>query len=215
MVIRHGEKINDDLTYLSPRGEARAYCLINVFGNNGTYAKPQLIYAQSPTEKKQSTRPRDTVVPLADALGLNVNLFYASGQIKKLVQDINKSTEDVVLISWSNDKIPEIAEKFGISNPPDWDNDTFDEIWMIYNSASPSYFNNNSITKRSTYYGNEGYTMEIVKQNVDDCIAENISKFKTSNSINNGNSSSDAFHIKNSLYMMALTILFSFFVIYY
>ncbi|ORY86504.1 hypothetical protein LY90DRAFT_302017, partial [Neocallimastix californiae] len=131
MLIRHGEKINDDYTDLSPRGQARAHCLINVFGNNGTYLSPQKIYAQNPTEKKQSTRPRDTVVPLADALGLQVDLSYTSGQIKKLTSDIMSSSDEVTLVSWSNDKIPDIAEKFGINSPPDWDSDVFDDIWMI------------------------------------------------------------------------------------
>jgi len=232
MVIRHGEKINDDVTDLSPKGKARAYCLINVFGNNGTYATPQKIFAQNPTEKKQSTRPRDTVVPLAEALGLQVDLSYTSGQIKKLTNYIASSNDEVTLVSWNNDKIPEIAEKLGISNPPDWDSDTFDDIWMIYDSNTSSYYNSNSVSKRGVYTGTEGYTMEIVKQNIDTCISENISNFNdassssstssnsssssssSSNQIqgstsdtNSGNNSSDANSIKNSIYLMVASLL--------
>jgi len=208
MIIRHGEKINDEYTDLSPRGKARAECLINVFGNNGTYATPQKIFAQSPSEKKQSTRPRDTVAPLAEALGLQLDLSYTSGQIKKLTNYITSSNDEVTLISWSNDKIPDIAEKLGITNPPDWDNDTFDEIWMIYDSATTSYLNSNSVTKRAVYSGTEGFNMEIVKQDINVCISENTSKYATSSSSSSSNSTSDATHIKYSVYMMFASVLF-------
>ncbi|KAG4108744.1 hypothetical protein H8356DRAFT_1617521 [Neocallimastix lanati (nom. inval.)] len=195
MLIRHGEKINDDYTDLSPRGQARAHCLINVFGNNGTYLSPQKIYAQNPTEKKQSTRPRDTVVPLADALGLQVDLSYTSGQIKKLTSDIMSSSDEVTLVSWSNDKIPDIAEKFGINSPPDWDSDVFDDIWMIYDSTTTTYLKD-SHSKRSAYTGTDGYSMEIVKQNIDTCISEN-----TNNYSSNATSDSTKLSYSYSLFM--------------
>ncbi|ORX49671.1 hypothetical protein BCR36DRAFT_583740, partial [Piromyces finnis] len=186
MLIRHGEKISDASSNLAPRGKARANCLINIFGNNGTYATPQKIYAQSPTEKKQSTRPRDTVIPLSKELGLDVDLSYTSGQIKKLTKNIVNTFEKVVLVSWSNDNLPEIARKFGIENPPEWDSNVFDDIWMIYDNDLPSYYNINGMNKRDTYNGNEGYSMEIVKQNIEECINENIkniSQYPSSNVI--------------------------------
>jgi len=192
MIIRHGEKFSDSSPSLSPKGQARAYCLINVFGKNGTYASPQKIYAQNPTEKKQSTRPKDTVTPLSEDLGIQLDLSFTSGQIKKLTNAISISPQKVILISWSNDNIPEIAEKLGISNPPDWDNDTFDEIWMIYDSDTTSYLSSN--TKRDVYSGG-GYTMEIVKQDIDECIKENVSRYSAVTSGNN--ESSDSFKLLN------------------
>jgi len=83
MIIRHGEKLNDKVTNLSEKGQARANCLVEAFGTNGFYATPQKIFAQSPSEKKQSTRPRDTVIPLAKSLGLDVDLSYTSNKVKK------------------------------------------------------------------------------------------------------------------------------------
>jgi len=130
-LIRHGEKLNDKVTNLSLKGEARASCLINIFGNNGTLPSPNKIYAQNPTEKKQSTRPKDTVIPLSDHLGLQLDLSYTSGKVKKLASDIMTIPNEVVLVSWSNDKIPEIAEQLGIANPPDWDSKVFDDIWVL------------------------------------------------------------------------------------
>ncbi|OUM67542.1 hypothetical protein PIROE2DRAFT_34691, partial [Piromyces sp. E2] len=131
MVIRHGEKINDKVTNLSEKGKARAECLIEAFGPNGLYPTPQKIYAQSPSEKKQSTRPRDTVLPLANSLGLKVDLSFTSNKVKKLVKDIESSPEEIILISWSNDKINDIAEKFDIKKTPKWKGEVFDDIWMI------------------------------------------------------------------------------------
>jgi len=181
MIIRHGEKLNDDVTDLSPTGKARAQCLVNVFGSNGTYLTPQKIFAQSPSEKKQSTRPRDTVTPLADSLGLTVDLSYTSGQIKKLTNDILSSNNDVILISWSNDKIPEIAEKLGIQNPPEWKSKVFDKVWMIYDSQTTSYLKN-SVNKRAVYTGTNGFNMEIVDQNINPCVKENVKNFQSSQS---------------------------------
>jgi len=184
MIIRHGEKINDDYTDLSPQGKARAFCLINVFGSNGTYPSPQKIYAQSPSEKKQSTRPRDTVVPLANELGLQVDLSYESGKIKKLTENVIISSEEVILISWSNDKIPEIIEKFGIMDPPEWDKDVFDEIWILSdNTSAAKYPSINNINDVIT--GTEGYSLRVALQNIEGCISENIKNYQ--NDISNEN----------------------------
>eukprot|EP00833_Pecoramyces_ruminatium_P017678 jgi/Orpsp1_1/1191710/evm.model.d7180000087974.1 len=199
MIIRHGEKIDDEHTDLSPTGQARAYCLVDLFGANGTYATPQKIFAQNPTEKKQSTRPRDTVVPLAESLGMEVDLSYTSGQIKKLTSDILSSTEEVTLISWNNDKIPEIAEKFGIVNPPEWKSKTFDDIWMIHDGQT-SYLKN-AVTKRAEYAGSNGYIMDIVKQNVNTCIRENVKNYSSSSL------TSDSVKINYSLIMSVIGVL--------
>ncbi|OUM66365.1 hypothetical protein PIROE2DRAFT_6409 [Piromyces sp. E2] len=197
MIIRHGEKISDDYTDLSPKGKTRAYCLVNNF-------------CPKSNRKKQSTRPKDTVEPLAEALGIQVDLSYTSGQIKKLTNYIISSSDEVTLVSWNNDKIPEIAEKLGITNPPDWDNDTFDEIWMVYDSATTSYYNsnNNSVAKRAVYSGTDGFSMEIVKQNINDCISENFSLFNVASSSSSSSSSqtssntSDSSSQKASIYVM-------------
>jgi len=220
MIIRHGEKLNDKVTDLSPRGKARAQCLINLFGENGVFLQPEHIYAQSPSEKKQSTRPRDTVTPLSEAIGIPINLDYTSGQVKKLAKSIENSTDNkVVLISWSNDNIPDIAEKFGIVNPPDWDSNTFDDIWMLYDDATTSFYRNN-VSKRTTYSGTDGFTMEIVKQNIDDCINENVKNFKVTSTSSEGNSnsasgSSRSVHFTSSLFIAIVGVFIYFIAAFY
>jgi len=84
MIIRHGEKIDDDHSGLSDIGQARANCLVESFGKNGTFTTPQKIYAQS-LVGKTSTRPRDTVVPLAQSLGLEVDLTFEDEDTEELV----------------------------------------------------------------------------------------------------------------------------------
>jgi len=196
MIIRHGEKLNDKVTNLSEKGQARASCLVDVFGSNGVYATPQKIFAQSPSEKKQSTRPRDTVIPLAKSLGLEVDLSYTSGKVKNLVSDIVSSPEDVFLISWSNDKISEIANSFNINQAPKWDGDNFDDIWVISDGKIPYIKKVGvNVTPSSTFNGNGDLNMVIVKENVDDCInriidaINNGGLFPTEGSSDNSNNS--------------------------
>ncbi|KAL6596452.1 hypothetical protein U3516DRAFT_833332 [Neocallimastix sp. 'constans'] len=186
MVIRHGEKIDDDHTDLSPQGQARAECLVNVFGNNGTYISPQKIYAQSPTPQRQSTRPRDTVVPLADALGLQIDLSYTSGKVKKLSQYIMNSPEEVILVSWGNDKIPIIAEEFGIVNPPDWEKHCAAQVAATPNQAS-------------------AFTLKIEKQGIEQCINEKLQVQTQGNNSQNLNSGS--YQLKTGVFMTLFSAL--------
>jgi len=180
MIIRHGEKINDDYTYLSPEGEARAECLINTFGPDGIYATPQIIYAQKPTKQRQSTRPLDTVTPLAKSLGLEVDLTYTSGKYKDLAKYIKKSPEEVILVSWANDRIPNIAKELGIKKVPDWKGKEFDNVWVITDGTTP-YLRDATIDVdvKKTYKGKKDFTMEVVDENVEYCMAQTIGKYSS------------------------------------
>jgi len=200
MIIRHGEKLNDEVTNLSPKGEARAACLINVFGNNGTYVSPQKIYAQSPTEKKQSTRPRDTVIPLANALGLQVDLSFSSGKVKKLSSDIAMSPEEIILVSWSNDKIEDIAEEFGIPNPPKWDGSVFDEIWMISDGTSYTKSNNGNVMNNNNNYNTNGYSYDTTNtnNNINNNNNVNNNGYTNDNGYNNGYSNGNTVNTNNN-----------------
>jgi broad specificity phosphatase PhoE len=185
IIIRHGEKLNDMVTDLSDVGKARAECLVEIFGNNGVYATPQKIYAQCPTENKQSTRPKDTVTPLANSLGLQVDLTFTSGKFKKLVKDIQNSPEEVVLISWSNDKIDNIAKEFDINSVPKWDGSVFDDVWMITDGSTPYLKNGSNVTPTATYSGKKLYSMYVVKENVDQCMNQFLNSSTQSQNIQN------------------------------
>jgi len=170
MIIRHGEKLNDQLTNLSEKGQARADCLADAFGSKGPFATPQKIFAQNPNEKKQSTRPRDTLLPLARSLGLSIDLSYSEDQYKSLLKAIVDAPEEVILISWSNDNIQDMAGEFGILDAPKWKAPVFDEIWMIKDGRTPQFKNGARVSPSSSYAGTDKWTMDIVKQNVEQCI---------------------------------------------
>lgn len=168
MLIRHGEKIDDDHTDLSPQGQARAECLIETFGVNGLFTTPQKIYAQRPTQQRQSTRPKDTVTPLANSLNLEVDLTYTSGKFKDLAKYIATSPEEVILVCWGNDRIPNIAKQLGIKKAPEWKGKIFDNVWVLTDNTTPYSSNNLQVTR--TLPGTKGLDMYILKENVDQCM---------------------------------------------
>jgi len=183
MIIRHGEKIDDDHSGLSDIGQARANCLVESFGTNGTFTTPQKIYAQSLIDKT-STRPRDTVTPLAKSLDLQINLNYEDKDTEELVQDINNSPEEVFLVSWSKDKIKDIAQDFGIKDVESWDSDVFNEVWIITN-GTPDYLQNRAEAVAdgvTPIYKKSGkkkisYNMVVVDEQVEKCIQRSFPKY--------------------------------------
>lgn len=168
MLIRHGEKVNDDFTNLSQIGETRANCLVESFGANGTFVTPQKIFAQSLAGKK-STRPRDTVIPLADSLGLQVDLTYEADDIDGLVNGISNTPEDVILVCWSNDNLKKIAKKFKIKDVPDWGSNVFNEVWILTDGTT-NYLKNNTLTPIRIQNGEKGYDMVVIDENAEKCI---------------------------------------------
>ena len=36
-----------------------------------------------------------------------------------------------MLIAWTQEHLPELAEELGVPNPPNWDNDAYDRVWVI------------------------------------------------------------------------------------
>ena len=129
ILIRHGEKISDDYTDLSPEGQARAECLPELFTQDKLGYTPDKIYANERTAT--STRPYDTVTPLAKYLGLEIEEFKKSSSKKLLLEDaklsktskkiikdfvINtllKDEHEIILVCSSHQIIPVISDLLG------------------------------------------------------------------------------------------------------
>ena len=126
ILIRHGEKISDDYTNLSPEGQARAKCLPELFSYEKLGYVPDKIYANK--RSYTSTRPYDTVHPLAKYLGLEVEEFkksssknlkdifkkYLDRKTKDFVENILlKDEHDIILVCSSHHNIPIISELLG------------------------------------------------------------------------------------------------------
>ena len=114
IIIRHAEKISDDYTDFSKKGKARAECLPDLFSNSGISYIPSKLYANKRNEN--TTRPYDTIAPLAKKLNLEIEEFEkeADEQIidfveKKLVID----EHDIILVSSSHSIIPKITKLLG------------------------------------------------------------------------------------------------------
>ena len=164
IIIRHGEKPlesigaggNKELTGLAPAGKDRAIQLARLFSKENV---PDVIYAMHPGRGDDSTRPHDTVKPLADALGYSesdpsrFNNRFTVDELDALVKEVQDPKNDgkTVLICWEHKRIlgnpkkgiGSLVEAFGYpwtkKDPahPKWDTCDFDRMLVLsFNQAN-------------------------------------------------------------------------------
>lgn len=109
ILVRHTEKSDDDRVNpsLSEEGEARAAELARMFGAAGVTG---LVH----TEYK---RTRDTLAPLAEALGIESETIGASEMPKLLERLRGAKAGDVIAVAGHSNTIPAIAHAFGVLLP--------------------------------------------------------------------------------------------------
>ena len=158
MIIRHGEKPDgttpgidengdEDDSSLTTVGWERAHALVDLFDPpHGTppspLARPDRIYAAGVTDDGEGQRTRETVTPLADALGVPVDTELGRGDEKKLVKDVLTQSGST-LISWQHGGIPEIVDDFPSVSPrppEEWPSDRFDVVWTLTRTADGWHF---------------------------------------------------------------------------
>jgi len=158
MIIRHGEKPdgslpgvdaqgNTDDSSLTEVGWERAHGLVELFAApqgpvRPGLARPTTIYAAGATDDAEGQRTRETVAPLADALGIPVNTDFGRGDEKKLVKEV-VGLPGQTLISWQHGGIPDIVDAFPHVSPhppTDWPDDRFDVVWTLTRTASGWHF---------------------------------------------------------------------------
>ena len=158
MIIRHGEKPDgttpgidengdEDDSSLTTVGWERAHALVDLFDPpHGTppspLARPDRIYAAGVTDDGEGQRTRETVTPLADALGVPVDTELGRGDEKKLVKDVLAQSGST-LISWQHGGIPEIVDDFPSVSPKppeEWPSDRFDVVWTLTRTAAGWHF---------------------------------------------------------------------------
>ncbi|MGK4585023.1 hypothetical protein [Kitasatospora sp. HPMI-4] len=154
MIIRHGEKpdgshpgIDDDghrdSHSLTERGWARAKALPQLFDPpqgqplKPGLARPTRIFAATDQGPKAGAhRMRQTVTPLAKALGLPVDTDYAESQEAALAKAV-LGISSPVLICWEHSRIPHIVKALGADGsgaPATWP-DRFDLVWAFTRTA--------------------------------------------------------------------------------
>jgi broad specificity phosphatase PhoE len=124
ILIRHAEKIidpNNNDVDLSPVGQARAQELARIFGDAGINA----IYAT------QYKRTQETVKPLADKLGLRVNVIDSKNTNELLAQIRAQNSGQTVLIAGHNNTVPEIIAALGGPKYPTIAESEYDNLFVV------------------------------------------------------------------------------------
>ncbi len=148
MIVRHAEKpAKSGDKSLSVRGWQRAGALAVLFAPGPRNplcqgcAQPDWIYA-SGTLTSDSLRPQQTVQPLAEKLGLEINTSFNPSKKQDpgipreagLIGEV-LTKSGVVLISWQHEFIPAFGSHIplapGVTYPAEWSSDRFDLIWVL------------------------------------------------------------------------------------
>lgn len=152
MLIRHAEKPlrqalspGDEAATRGPQGlsrvgEQRAQALAAYFAppdgifRDGRIRTPVFIFAAAATLRHPSTRPADTVWPLATGLGLAVrDEFSSDPPLAPIAAALAfAASRGPALVSWRQDTLPDLARAMGVSGvPDDWPADRFDMVWLL------------------------------------------------------------------------------------
>jgi hypothetical protein len=133
------EKGEQDSKSLVIRGWQRAGAWTALFGagrGGDDYPAPQKIYAATPGAPDHlnhgpSSRPAETIIPLASRLGLDPDETFAKGDEHKLVQKL-LALSGTVLVCWEHkaivhDILPNIPVSTGVP-PTGWHDSRYDVV---------------------------------------------------------------------------------------
>ena len=91
------------------------------------------LYASKPLRRQGSRRPLQTIIPLSEKLGIEINSEFARYDFERMLEEVFLC-RGVVLISWQREYIPDIARKI-LDNtkivPATWPEDRYDMIWVF------------------------------------------------------------------------------------
>lgn len=141
LVVRHAEKTAAPPADppLSAAGQARAQTLVEVAGKAGV----TVIYAT------QFMRTQQTAQPLANHLGVTVNVFNVTGNAQQYAEDLvdqilSQHSGEVVFIVNHSNTVPLIIEELGANPIPPINEDEYDNLFIL---TMPSFFGATKIIK--------------------------------------------------------------------
>ncbi len=128
ILVRHGEKFSETDERLTEAGHARAARLAAMLKDAGVKA----IYSTD------TERTRGTVQPLADSLGLTVQI-YDKGvsmsrpqDLKQFVEKLRKDNAgDIVLVAGHTNTLPELLKNLGCPGDFKIASDEYDNIFIV------------------------------------------------------------------------------------
>jgi hypothetical protein len=157
MLLRHAEKpLGEGPPYgvtidgaldsesLTPRGWQRAGALVGLFvpdqfGRAPNLPTPAHLFASQIGGSGSSQRPRETLLPLSERLGLAVDSSFPKEAVDELVRAV-RTSDGVVLIAWEHHLMPSVANLLTTDTskvPQTWPDDRYDLIWVFDITARP------------------------------------------------------------------------------
>ncbi|HKQ54219.1 MAG TPA: hypothetical protein VJT74_17715, partial [Pyrinomonadaceae bacterium] len=100
---------------------------------NPALARPQVIYASTPTKRNGSRRSIETMTPLAEKLAIRINSNYPKLESEQMLEEAFLCT-GVVLICWQHELLPKIANLIlgdQKTAPQEWPEDRYDMVWVF------------------------------------------------------------------------------------
>jgi hypothetical protein len=142
LLIRHAEKPNTSSPDLSQKGYERANALTFLFEKDPVFATeglPVILYASKYSAGESANRCVETLTPLAQHLGVNLESPYLPAETSQMAQAILKdSTLDgkVVMVAWPHGEIVDLANALGSAPANKWKSSDFDRVWVLdYDSS--------------------------------------------------------------------------------
>jgi hypothetical protein len=155
MLIRHAEKPDGHLKGVSAKGEQeddelivrgwqRSGALVRLFApRDGRFVDPHLlqpktIFASALGRHSSSLRPQHTVLELANALDLTLDVRFPKEDVADLANAAVVAAGPV-MIAWEHEAIPDIVNTI-VGNdkacPQQWPGDRFDMVWVLDKSGN-------------------------------------------------------------------------------
>ena len=124
ILVRHAEKVidpNNSDPDLSPAGQVRAQELARMLGDSGINA----IYAT------QYKRTQESARPLANRLGLPVNLVDSKKTPELIKQLLSDHRGQTILVAGHNNSVPEIIAALGGPTYPTIPETEYDNLYIV------------------------------------------------------------------------------------
>jgi hypothetical protein len=116
VVIRHAEKPVASDDGLAPAGDARAKAYVDYFKHFTVNSHPiHFDYLFAAKDSHESKRPKLTIKPLSQALGLDINMDFKDDEYANLAEELHSgrySTKNI-LVCWHHGKIPKLLAALG------------------------------------------------------------------------------------------------------
>ncbi|KAI5475560.1 hypothetical protein MNV49_001156 [Pseudohyphozyma bogoriensis] len=132
--IRHGEKPGRAGMGLSEIGKQRAQCLRDVFGKESEFDFGLVFAAPRDQLIKDQERTYMTVSPLAEDLGLDIEISCANEPascVANKIEEFVKTSDKDVLICWKHRDLVTIARALGAHAYQGYPDDRNDIMWIM------------------------------------------------------------------------------------